>query len=188
MKKLLLVLLIFLITIFPTLVLAQEEESQISTATKYFDIKIQREKQSVWNKAVTYVVYVTPKIDSKKTQIIWDAPTNIEIVPKHAEFVDMYKDQTYTFKSKVKTDRSGSYEITVNLIAWQHDTNYTNSVSDIITFNQNLLATPIDQSYTYNLIGKYLIIALVVGLLIWGGVFMGKKGLKSMKKWLTPPN
>jgi hypothetical protein len=184
------ILTIFLTTLLlPTSLFAQEDsEDNLTTTTQYFDITMQRASQSAFTKTVTYVIYVNPKIDSSRTQIIWDAPTSIEINPKHKEFVDMYRGQTYELKAKVKPKKSGTYEISVNLIAWQHDTNYTNSVSDLVTFNNNLVATPVDPSYTYTLIAKYLIIALITGLSIWGGIVFGKKGLKALKDWLTPPS
>jgi hypothetical protein len=188
MKKFIITIALFLIALFPVVSYAQEEdENTLNTTTQYFDIKLVRDGQSAWNKNVTYEIYVTPKIDSPKTQILWDAPTAVEITPRHKEFVDMYRGQTYSFKAKIKPLRAGSYEVTANLIAWQYDTNYTNSVSDIVTFNQNLIATPIDTSYTISLISKYLIIALGSGLVIWGLVVFGKKGVVALKKWLTPP-
>jgi uncharacterized membrane protein len=187
MKKILICLSIFFFILLPSSVFAQEDQSNLSTTTQYFDITLVREGQSAFNKAVTYTVYVTPKIDSSRTQITWDAPVSIDINPKHKEFIDMYRDQTYSFKASIKAKREGSYEISVNLIAWQHDTNYTNSVSDIITFNSNLLAVPVGPSYTYSLIAKYLLIALVIVFIVWALYIYGKKGLKSFKDWLTPP-
>jgi hypothetical protein len=187
MKKLIISLTLIITLLFPTIIFAQNNDSNLSTTTNYFDIKLAREGQSGWNKAVTYKVYVTPKIDSKRTQIIWDAPTAITINPKHQEFVDMYQGQTYSFKATVQASRAGNYEISVNLIAWQHDTNYTNSVSDIITFNSDLLAVPIDPGYTYGVIAKYLVFAGVGALFIWGLIYFGKKGMKPLKEWLTPP-
>jgi hypothetical protein len=99
----------------------------------------------------------------------------------------MYRGETYTLKAKIEATKPGSYEISVNLIAWQHDTNYTNSVNDIVTFNNDLLVVPREPNYIYSLIGKYLIIALIGGLAMWGAFVYGKKGIKALKKWLTPP-
>lgn len=186
MKKFSILLLLIFTLAFPAICLAQEK-SENSTTTKYFDIELIRDGQSAWNKAVTYTVHVTPKIDSTRTQILWDAPFSVEINPRHKEFVDMYRGETYTFKANVKAKRPGSYEITVNLIAWQHDTNYTNSLSDIVTFDNDLLVVPRESNYIYSLIGKYLIIAVASGLTIWGIVVYGKNGIKALKKWLTPP-
>ena len=168
--------------------ISAQEKSTLSTTTQYFDLELVRDSQSPWNKGITYIIYVTPKIDSKRTQILWDAPTSIVIKPKHNDFQDLYRENTYSFKAQIFPSQSGNYQISVNLIAWQHDTNYTNSVSDIVTINSDLLAVPVDTAYTYGLIAKYLIITLVVGIGIWMFLFLGKKGIKSLKKWLTPPN
>lgn len=188
MKKIIILLIISLVLLSPTLLFAQEEEAEATRSTLYFDMKIVKGSQSAFNKAVTYTVFVTPKIDSPRTQVLWDAPTAIDIKPRHKEFIDMYRGQTYEIKAKVKAKREGKYEITVNLIAWQHDTNYTNSVSDIVTFNEDLLAVPIEPSYTYSLIAKYLIIALLLGITIWAAIVYGKKPFILFKRWLTPPN
>ena len=190
MKKILIILIILISLLSPNLVKAQEEENEenLSTTTKYFDISMERVRQSAWNKAVIYTIYVTPKLDSPKTQILWDASSAIDINPRHKEFVDLYQDETYTFNASVKSQKSGNYEISVNLIAWQYDTNYTNSVSDIVTFDANLLAQPVEPSYTYNLIAKYLIILLLFVAGIFGLVVYGKKSLKKLKAWLTPPD
>lgn len=184
MKKLLIFFTILSSLLSPSLLFAQENET---TTTRYFDVSIARIRQSGWNKAVTYEIYVTPKLDSSKTQILWDAPSVIDITPKHSEFVDLYKNETYTFKAKVKANRPGSYEISANLIAWQHDTNYSSSVSDNVTFNKNLLVEPVQPTYTLELITKYLLILIFIGGVIFASVVYGKKSIKSLEKWLTPP-
>lgn len=187
MKKLSTLLLsIFLLTTFLSGTYAQEDN--LTTDTKYFDITMERTGQSAWNKAVTYVITVTPKKDSPKTQILWNAPTLIGITPKHEEFVDLYMEETYSFKAILEPKREGSYTISVNLIAWQHDTNYTNSVSDLITFDSDLIAQPVDPGYTFGNIAKILTIVLLSGLGVWGLVILLKKSLKALVKWLTPPS
>ncbi len=188
MRKFIISLIITFTLLTPSLLLAQEDESELTQSTQYFNIKMVRGPQSAFSKAVKYTVYITPKIDSPKTQILWDAPTAIDIKPLHNEFVDMYKDETYAIKANVKSKREGKYEITVNLIAWKHDTNYTNSISDLVTFNKDLLVVPIDPSYTYGLIAKYLIVALLLGIATWISVKYGKKTILILKRWLTPPN
>ncbi len=187
MKKLSTILLsVLLLTTFLSGTYAEEDD--LTTDTKYFDITMERTGQSAWNKAVTYVITVTPKTDSPKTQILWNAPTLIEITPKHDEFVDLYMGQTYSFEATLIPKREGSYSISVNLIAWQHDTNYTNSVSDLITFDDSLIAQPVDPGYTFGNIAKILIFTLLAGLGTWGIVILLKKGLKALTKWLTPPS
>lgn len=201
MRKTTILLILFISTVLPSSLYAQEgmnpEEPQTSVTiesnnnqqanTKYFDITMERKGQAAWDKSLTYVIYVTPKINSTRTQIIWEAPIAIDIKPRHKEFVDLYQGQTYTFKAKIKAQREGVYELSANLIAWQHDANYTNSVSDIISFNEKLLALPVDPMYTWRLIGKYLLILSTIGLGLWILAMYGKKGLKRLKAWLTPP-
>lgn len=184
MKKLLISLILLVSLLSPTLLLAQEADN---TTTRYFDISMRQLGQSGWNKAVTYAIYVTPKLDSPRTQILWDSASAIEISPRHSEFVDLYRNETYTFKAKVKPKRSGTYEISANLIAWQYDTNYSSSVSDNVTFNSNLIVEPIETKYTLEVITKYLVITLIIAGLIVASVVYGKKSIKSLKKWLTPP-
>ena len=189
MKKILILSQILLIMFIPySRIFGQEEEVAIeTTSTQYFDLSISRDIQSAWNNSVTYTVTITPEINSERTQILWDAPTAVEITPKHKDFVNLTRGETYTFKAKIKPERSGSYEISVNVISWQHDINYTNSVSEIITFDNNLHVIPQDKNYIYGVIVKYLVVGILIGLLTWGIVIFAKKGVKSLKKWLTPP-
>ena len=188
MKKLLILSQILILFLFSSsTTYAQEQEVPIETNTQYFDLSLTRDMQSAWNKSVTYTVTITPKIDSDQTQILWDAPTAINIKPKHNEFVNLTRDQTYTFQANIKPEKSGSYEISVNVISWQHDTNYTNSVSEIITFDNNLQVFPQNTNYIYAVLTKYLIITALIGLLTWGIIILSKKGIKSLKSWLTPP-
>ena len=187
MKKILLFLILLTNFFNPYLVNAQESEDSLSTTTKYFDITMERKSQAAWNKAVTYLIYVTPKMDSERTQIIWEAPVAISINPRHKEFVDLYQGQTYTFKAKIKANKPGKYEISANLIAWEHDANYTNSVNDLITFDNNFVTVPQDSTYTLRVLGKYLIILGSIGVLIWILVLKGKKWMIKFKHWLTPP-
>lgn len=187
MKKIIMFLIIFTSLLTPYLAHAQESDENLSTNTKYFDIRMERGGQAAWDKAVTYIIYVTPKMDSERTQIIWEAPVAIDISPKHKEFVDLYQGQTYNFKAKIKANKPGNYEISVNLIAWEHDANYTNSVNDLITFDNRLLAVPLDSKYTLKVVGKYFIIFGSIGVLIWILVLKGKIWLIKLKHWLTPP-
>jgi hypothetical protein len=187
MKKVIISFLIIFSFLTPFLVHAQESDNNLSSNTKYFDIRMERGGQAAWNKAVTYIIYVTPKMDSERTQILWEAPVAIDINPKHKEFVDLYQGQTYTFKAKIIANKPGKYEISANLIAWEHDANYTNSVNDLVTFDQRLLAIPVDSTYTLKVIGKFAIIFGSIGLFIWILVLKGKKWMIKFKHWLTPP-
>ncbi|MCD4756412.1 hypothetical protein K8R20_02245 [bacterium] len=188
MRKTFLILLVSLLILPSFLGNVYAQEDSLTTNTKYFDISLECTGQSAWDKSVTYVITVIPKIDSPKTQILWDTPTLVGITPKHEEFVDLYMGQTYSFKAILKPEREGSFTLSVNLIAWQHDTNYTNSVSDVVTFDSNLVVQPVDPGYTFGNIAKILILTLLGGLGLWGLVILLKKSSKALVKWLTPPN
>lgn len=181
-------IVLLLILLLLPLSIVEAQEGTLTNETQYFDITLERGEQSAFGKGVTYTVYVTPKMDSKRTQILWDAPTAISIREKHPEFVDMYEGETYSFRAVVKTSLKGSYEVSVNLIAWQYDTNYTNSVSDIITFDENFVTVPIDAAYTTGSIAKILLIILLSIGIVFGIVWVSKKVFNSFKKWITPPN
>ena len=67
MKKILLLTLLLLLNISP--ILAQEEEGIVSS-NAYFDLRLTRGVQSPINKSIPFTVYITPKIDSPRTQIL----------------------------------------------------------------------------------------------------------------------
>ena len=184
MKKILTLIVIFVLLLIPFSPLKAQE----TNSTQYFDITLERDGQSAFGKGVTYTINITPKLDSPDTQITWDAPTSIEIKAKHSEFVELYRGQTYSYKAVVKPSRAGNYEISVSVIAWKNDINYTNSVSDIISFSDNLVTIPVDPGYTYGSIAKILIILLLCGIGTWGAIWGSKKGISALKQWLTPPN
>lgn len=162
-------------------------ESETKVSNQYFDIYLIREGQSAFTGKVTYTVKITSHIDSPETQLQWDYPSTLEITPKHKEFMNMQKGVTYTLKALVKPEKDGVFPITFTAISWQHNTNYTNSASDDITFDESLVLQPVSQIYVIGNIVKYLSILLVAGGLIFG-IIKTVKGLSpKAKKWLTPP-
>lgn len=186
---------------FPLITFAEEEvvtedvsseqvvstEENITTATsKYFDLVLTRSAQLPFGKKVTYEIEITPHMDSNKTQIIWDLPSTIEVSPKHTEFVELKKEETGTYKATITPTREGTYVINVNVISWQYDTNYTNSIKDTVTFDQSLILQPVSTAYQVgNALKIFLILILSAGT-IYIGYVLSKKGSKSLKKWLTP--
>ena len=161
--------------------------SVVENTDKYFNLELTRESQSAFNKRITYILTVTPTIDSPKTQILWDVPTTFEVYPKHSEFVSLTKGQQYTFKASVSPQKEGTYDITANVTSWQTKANSTNSTSSPITIGKNLLVQPIDSAYTVSLmLIVVLVIALGGGLIFWLYKSSGKL-IGRIKLWLTPP-
>lgn len=210
MKKLIL-LLIFSIFLFPSILYAadnvvleekeetepevvatQEEEIQIDENTKqvsniYFDLILEKKPQSPLGNHVPYVLTVKPHINSAKTQILWNVPSTLTATPKHKEFVSLVDGETYTFKANIKPLRGGSYDFSVSVISWQYDTNYTNSIDDNVTFNKALVLQPTSSQYQILNVVKYLVILFVFVVLCILTVAIVKKNMIKAKKWLTPP-
>ncbi|HBB64890.1 MAG: hypothetical protein UR34_C0005G0015 [candidate division WS6 bacterium GW2011_GWC1_33_20] len=168
-------------------VVEDEDNNTVKSTNSYFELELKRGVQNPLNKEIPLTLYITPKIDSPKTQILWNIPSTFGVDIKHSEFVDLNKDQTYSFSIDVKPERTGSYGISVNVISWQFDTNLTNTVSSTITLSKSLIVQPVDPEFT--LISLLLLLAflLVSGIGIYLLVKISKKLLIKLKIWLTPP-
>jgi len=153
----------------------------------YFDLELIRGTQNPLNREIPFTIRITPKLDSPKTQILWDIPIVFTLKTKHSEFVSLEQGKTYSYSATIKPQREGSYNIVVNVISWQHDTNKTNSVRDTLTLNRGLTVQPVDPQYTL------MVLLIVAGVLILSGISIFvlvkvvKKSITKLKKWLTPP-
>ncbi|MDX9738994.1 MAG: hypothetical protein RBT33_01345 [Candidatus Dojkabacteria bacterium] len=163
------------------------EKKTVTSKNNYFELELIRGTQSALTKNIPYTLYITPKIDSQKTQILWEVPSTILVKRSHKEFVSLNKDETYKFKINVDPQRAGTYDVSASVISWQYDTNYTNSVSSTVTLSDNLVVQPVDSEYSVSIM---LMVALVV-ILAGIGVFLLYKAsgklIKKLKLWLTPP-
>lgn len=163
-------------------------DTETKVTNRYFDLTLSQGVQSVFNKRVTYTLKITPHLNSPKTQIIWNYPNTLKLFQHHKEFLNMKEGTTYTVKSSFKPLRQGAYNITASVISWQHDTNYTNAISDDIEFDKSLISQPVPSEYTIGTVLMYVGILIITGL----GVFLVIKLVKiysvKAKKWLTPPS
>lgn len=163
------------------------EKKAVTSENKYFELELVRGPQNALNKSIPYTLYITPKIESEKTQILWEVPSTLGVKPSHREFVTLNKDETYKFKATISPEREGTYDVTVNIVSWQYNTNYTNSVSSTVTLSESLLVQPVDSEYTVSIL---LMVVLGILLLAAGAFFAYKssdKLIKRLKIWLTPP-
>lgn len=164
------------------------DENTWSSTNRYFDLTLERKPQSPFGKNVPYILTVTPHLDSPRTQILWNTPTSLVANPKHREFVDLERGQTYTFEGSIKPLKAGTYDFSISVISWQHDTNYTNTIKDNVTFNETLVLQPVSSQYqTLNTI-RYILIALAFIMLVVLTIFIGRSYMQKAKKWLTPPS
>jgi hypothetical protein len=164
------------------------DENTTRATNKYFDLTLTEGGQSPLDKSITYTISIVPHIDSAKTQIIWDSSSTIKITPRHKEFVSVTKDVESKYKAVIKPTLSGEYKITVSVVSWQYDTNYTNTVNNSLTLSNGLVSQPITPEYTILVVIEVLVLIGVSGLAIWGGIELSKKALKRTKVWLTPPH
>lgn len=163
------------------------EEEPVLDTTKYFNLELIPHTQSPWNKSVTYTLKITPLIDSPKTQILWEVPSTLSVRTLHSEFVNLEKGLTYEFKGRIKPLRTGTYTFAVNVISWQTDVNYTNTVEQDISFNNNLVVNPVDPEYQFANIVMIIVYVVLLGAVGVGAYFGIKYGLKRLKIWFTPP-
>lgn len=195
MKKVIFALFIFSIFIIP--VFAQQEltnseteieETQVTTSTdQYFVLELKKGTQNPITKKIPFTVYITPNINSSKTQILWNVPTVFNVERKHNEFVSLTKGQTYSFSSSLTPKKLGLYEVSVNVISWQTDSNKSNSVSYNIAIDKSLTVQPVDTMYYIYILLFVLIVAGICVLLFFLIKKISTILANKAKTWLTPP-
>ena len=166
-------------------VVVDEQTREISN--KYFDLTLTKGPQSAFGKHIPYTLTITPHIDSPRTQIIWNTPTQLEVSTKHSEFVSLERNQTYDFNANISPLREGSYSFSVSVVSWQHNINYTNAINHSLTFNSNLVSQPVDSEYQIGVTLKYVGIVLAFILMCLFAILGVKKLAPKAQKWLTPP-
>jgi len=189
-NKLGVLLILGVFFLFPFPLLAQEkivETEKTLPVTKYFDLRLEHSPQSAFGKTVTFTLYVTPLMDSPKTEILWSSNEALTLTPKHNRFVAMKEGETYALKSTLKAKSAGTFNISASVISWQHDTNYTNSTNETVSFDRDLVLQPVSTEYTTSLVLMYVGILLVIIVGVFFIIKLVKKGSEKAKKWLTPP-
>jgi len=165
----------------------EEESTVISNTQDYFDLRLEITSQKPLTKKITITIFITPKIEASRTQILWNIPTVFKVEKLHKEFVSLQKDKTYSYQAILEPLRSGNYDISATIISWQHDINKANSVSQRLELNNSLVVQPIQASYALGLIGIFIGILGGTALIIFGSIKGIKLLSKKAKKWLTPP-
>lgn len=159
-----------------------------TTSSEYFDIEIEVGTQSPWSNKVPLTIKFRSTVDSDKTEITWDTPAGLEVKANHKQFVSVVKDQVYSYTANVDPQQAGSYEIGVNVTAWQYNTNYTSSNITSLTFDKDLVTLPQTIGYGSAVVFKYISVALMVIVAIIGLIFGSKIGVSKLKSWLKPPD
>lgn len=171
-----------------TITATEEETTATNTSENFYTVELIRGSQSGFDKYVPIIVRITPNETPTRTQITWETPDDFKTQIKHSEFIDgLQKGTTYEYEIRVKPENAGSYEIFVNVTAWEPESNYTTSSSIIVTFNKSLVVDGSDSVYIIGVISKTLLILLAIAGLGFG-IYKGwKKLFVFLKDYLKPP-
>jgi hypothetical protein len=157
------------------------------TVTNYYDIEVSVGTQSAWTNKVPITVRFKPAIDSLKTDVSWDAPIGVKITNKYDNYFATTAGQVYTVTADLTPQKSGTYDIAVNVTAWNTDANYTNTERFTITFDNSLVITPLQPGYAFSIALRIFLYVVAAGIIIFLLIIGLKKGLLELKQWLKPP-
>ncbi len=160
--------------------------SPTTSNSQYFTVNYEIGRQSVWNKSVPLNVYITPKNDYTRVEIIFDHGTMTDVKYKGKPYFPVKAGQTYQVQGKIHPKEKGLHHITINAIAWEHNTNYTSSASAVVNIDENLEIIPQTQEYKILNVLKYVFLVTAIIGVIGMSYFIGKKNSVKIKKWLEP--
>ena len=154
--------------------------------SQYFKVDYEIGRQSVWTNAIPINVYIIPKADYNRVEITFSHGSMTNVKYKGSQYFPVKSGETYKTQGKIYPKEKGPHHITINAIAWEHNTNYTSSSSASIYVDENLKIVPQTQTYKIlNVLKYFFITAVIIGLAI-GTYFLLKKNLLKIKKWLEP--
>jgi hypothetical protein len=100
----------------------------------------------------------------------------------------MTKDKGQTFEISVSPDSSGTYKVGVELIAWRYDATYVDSSFIELTFDDDLIQSPVSPEFKRNqmllVVGEIVAVVALLGLGFVGFKFLSKK----FSKWKLREN
>lgn len=186
-KKIILTILIFGLCLFPQKIFSQESTTPTTFSnSQYFNVNYEIGRQSVWNKAIPINIYITPVSDYGRVEITFDYGSMTEIKYTDKQYFPVKAGKTYQVQGKLYPKEQGLHHITINAIAWEHNTNYTSSTSTSVSVDENLEIIPQTQEYKILNVLKYVFIILVILGIIAITYFLWKKNTVKIKKWLEP--
>lgn len=165
----------------------QPSIAQDTDSIEPFTVELYVDPQSAWTGKVPLIVRFRANMDAPKTEITWDSPTGVSISPSHPRFVSSTKGEVYTYKAFLSPNSQGSYNIAVNVTAWQVQTNYTSSASSIVAFDSDLKVTPQTAEYTSAVLVRNVVLGFLAILVLVGLGYLGKIAFEKFKEWIKPP-
>jgi hypothetical protein len=157
------------------------------TSSEFFTIELFTDTQSPWTRNVPITLKFRANRDSEKTGITWDSPAGVRIVEKHPQFVSVTKGEVYTYNAVASPETAGTYNIAVNVTAWEVKTNYTSSTNITLKFDENLVRDPAGPDYGTAVLIRNVVLALVAIVVLGAAAYGAKLGFGRLKEWLKPP-
>ncbi len=180
-SKIILVL-IFSLFSFVGYVGAQEEVED----EQFFQVSYDLGRQSVWNNSIPINVYITPREDYNRVEVTFNHSSMVEHKYTGPQYFAVKKGQIYKVTGKIYPKEKGLHKITINAISWEHNANYTSSVSATVDIDENLQIIPQTQAYKiFNILKILLIIVIIIGIVVVAYLLI-KKNLQKIKDWLEP--
>jgi hypothetical protein len=157
------------------------------TSSEFFSIELFAGTQSPWSKRVPVTIKFRSNRDAEKTEISWDAPTGVQVIEKHPQFISVTKGEVYTYSALIAPQTSGTYNIAVNVTAWEVNTNYTSSSNITLKFDDALVADEDDPGYKTASLIKTISLGLLGIIVVVIAAFGVKLGFEKLREWLKPP-
>ncbi len=185
-RKSLLVLVVFAMLIyfvFPSL----ESNREVHAQANNFDTTVEFGTQSAWNKKIPLKITVKANIDSSRTQIDFIIPAGIKIEKGFDDFFPMAAGQTVELDATIIPENKGFFEIKINTIAWQSNTNLSSSSVFNIEIAEDLTTIPKTSNYFLSVGARIFVIGamIVAGLGLLAYTF--RKTFIYLKTFLKPP-
>lgn len=150
-----------------------------------FNIETKIGTQKVIGNAIPLIVTITPTIDSKKAQVVWDVPRNLDTENDTERWYTMVKGVPRSFSIEVTPKKAGRYVVVVDVTAWRYDTNYVGSSEIELVIDDELHISPAQEEYQRNRLT--LIIELAIGIVIGAIVLflLIKFAYEKYRQWMS---
>lgn len=151
-----------------------------------FTIELEIGTQSAWDGSVPITAKFLPSEDVAETEVSWDVPQGLNYSLNYSNYFPVQKDQVYVATATFYPVTAGTYDIAVNITAWNVASNTASSKKVIISFDKNLIVTPVQAGYQANLIVKYIVLGVGGIIALFLAFILAKKGVKRFTKWFLP--
>lgn len=150
-----------------------------------FEIVTQIGTQKVFGGGIPLTVWIMPKIDSTKAEVVWDLPRGLETKDETDSWFTMVENTPRSFTITVVPSSLGKYVIVVDVTAWRYNTNYVASKEINITIDSKLHVSPAQPEYLEN--RTLCMVAAGIGVSLCGVLLVVgiKFGFRKYRAWMS---